>query len=95
MIGQGSFGVTYLGTYDKSKVAVKCVRIERDMDAACFLRETSALAQLRHPNILAFKGEDRLPSTIICRALHELAAVDAQGPWHMCAGAVIQAPQGC
>ena len=60
MIGQGSFGVTYMGTYDKTKVAVKCVRIERDVDAKFFLRETIALAQLRHPNITAFKGEDRL-----------------------------------
>ena len=77
VIGQGSFGVTYMGTYDKTKVAVKCVRIEREVDATTFLRETSALARLRHPNIMAFIGEDQLPSASICQILHKLAAVDA------------------
>ena len=76
MIGKGSFGVTHMGTYDEKQVAVKCVRIEREMEATTFLRETSALAQLRHPNIMAFVGEDQLPSAIICRMLHELTAVD-------------------
>ena len=66
MIGQGSFGVTHMGTYDKKKVAVKCVRIEREVEATTFLRETSALAQLRHPNIMTFIGKHQLPSAIIC-----------------------------
>ena len=59
-------------------VAVKYVRMERDSHAKFFLRETSALARLKpHPNIMGYKGKDWQSSTIICRTLHELTAVDA------------------
>lgn len=57
VIGKGSFGTTYLGNYDGQTVAIKCVRIEREVEATTFLRELGALARLRHANIMAFVGE--------------------------------------
>lgn len=55
-LGKGSFGTTYLGEHDGNAVAVKCVRIEREVEATTFLRELGALARLRHANIMAFLG---------------------------------------
>ena len=56
MIGKGSFGTTYLGKLDDQEVAVKCVRIEHEIEATTFLRELGALARIRHANIMTFLG---------------------------------------
>ena len=64
MIGKGSFGTTYLGNYDGQTVAVKCVRIEHEIEATTFVRELGALARIRHANIMMFLGTfSRLIST--------------------------------
>ena len=56
MIGKGSFGTTYLGKFDGQEVAIKCVRIEHEIEATTFLRELGALARIRHANIMTFLG---------------------------------------
>lgn len=56
ILGKGSFGTTYLGSFDGQEVAVKCVRIEHEIEATTFLRELGALARIRHSNIMTFLG---------------------------------------
>jgi len=57
VIGEGSFGTTYRGTWKGGDCAVKCVRIANPDEAQSFLREVETLALIRHPNIMPFYGE--------------------------------------
>ena len=50
------FGQTYLGCWRGGDLAVKCVRVSKESEAASFLREVAALAALRHPNVMQFYG---------------------------------------
>ena len=56
LLGKGTFGETFQGTWRGQEVAVKCVRIKSHDDAASFLREADALSALQHPNIMQFHG---------------------------------------
>ena len=56
VIGEGSFGTTYRGTWKGGNCAVKCVRIANPDEAQSFLREVETLALIRHPNIMPFYG---------------------------------------
>ena len=56
VIGEGSFGTTYRGTWKGGDCAVKCVRIANPDEAQSFLREVETLALMRHPNIMPFYG---------------------------------------
>ncbi len=44
VIGKVSFGVTYMGTYDQTKVAFKCMRIESDVEANSYGRPALSLS---------------------------------------------------
>ena len=56
LLGKGMFGQTYLGCWRGGDLAVKCVRVSKESEAASFLREVAALAALRHPNVMQFYG---------------------------------------
>lgn len=56
MIGEGSFGTTYRGSWKGGEAAIKCVRIANPDEAQSFLREVETLALLRHPHIMPFYG---------------------------------------
>lgn len=51
------FGQTYLGCWRGGDLAVKCVRVSKESEAASFLREVAALAAIRHPNVMQFYGK--------------------------------------
>ena len=57
VLGEGTFGTTYLGTWRGGAVAVKCVKIKQRDEAESFLREVHVLACIRHPNVMPFYGE--------------------------------------
>ena len=56
LLGKGMFGQTYSGCWRGGDLAVKCVRVSKENEAASFLREVAALAALRHPNVMQFYG---------------------------------------
>ena len=56
LIGEGSFGKTYMGMLGGQQVAVKSVEVRQETESVTFLRELRALVRARHPNIMAFKG---------------------------------------
>lgn len=56
IIGKGSFGVTYMGEFRGSQVAIKSVEVRQDTESMSFLRELGALVRAKHPNIMAFQG---------------------------------------
>ena len=56
VIGEGSFGTTYRGSWKGGECAVKCVRIANPDEAQSFLREVETLALIRHPNVMPFFG---------------------------------------
>jgi len=56
LLGKGMFGQTYLGCWRGGDLAVKCVRVSKESEAASFLREVAALAAIRHPNVMQFYG---------------------------------------
>jgi hypothetical protein len=63
-IGRGTMGVVYLALReaDQSVVAVKTITPDaasNEADCDRFLRETMIMAQLTHPNIVAFRGMGR------------------------------------
>ena len=57
VLGKGSFGETFQGTWRGQDVAVKCVRIKSHDEASSFLREADTLSALHHPNIMQLHGE--------------------------------------
>lgn len=63
LLGKGMFGQTYLGCWRGGDLAVKCVRVSKQSEAASFLREVAALAAIRHPNVMQFYGEPLSPCT--------------------------------
>lgn len=69
LLGKGMFGQTYLGCWRGGDLAVKCVRVSKESEAASFLREVAALAAIRHPNVMQFYGESLCFRTGTCVAL--------------------------
>ena len=73
MLGEGSFGVVYLGVLHGNKVAVKIFKeiksysfksgSDSDFDSTtrAFLDELSVMADLRHDNIQSIRGYTKLP----------------------------------
>lgn len=60
VLGEGTFGTTYLGRWRGGNVAVKCVKIKARDEAESFLREVHVLACVRHPNVMPFFGVPQL-----------------------------------
>ena len=56
VLGEGTFGTTYLARWRGGHVAVKCVKIKARDEAESFLREVHVLACVRHPNVMPFYG---------------------------------------
>lgn len=58
LIGTGASSEVWLGSYRKTAVAVKKIRMERVESGVFkeFGREVAALVQLRHPNLVLFMG---------------------------------------
>ena len=54
---QGAFGVVLKGTYNRSPVAIKKIKMNDDEDA--FEYEVKQMVVLRHPNIVQFMGVAR------------------------------------
>lgn len=73
MLGEGSFGVVYLGVLHGNKVAVKIFKQQRsynlkfasdtefDSSTRAFLDELNMMADLRHDNIQSIRGYTNLP----------------------------------
>lgn len=76
LLGKGMFGQTYLGCWRGGDLAVKCVRVSKESEAASFLREVAALAALRHPNVMQFYGGSLCTDLLLRRKAHA-AAMDA------------------
>lgn len=55
-IGQGTFGSVYRSLCRGGFCAVKCVSPHSDDEGVNFVREVEALAQVRHPNVMAMYG---------------------------------------
>ena len=66
LLGKGMFGQTYLGCWRGGDLAVKCVRVSKESEAASFLREVAALAAIRHPNVMQFYGKPSSLHRQIC-----------------------------
>lgn len=56
IIGTGSFGEVWCGTYRGNKVAIKTTRALKISAYQSFLNELTVLPRLRHPNIVMFIG---------------------------------------
>eukprot|EP00756_Hemistasia_phaeocysticola_P059327 Hpha_TRINITY_DN3606_c1_g1::TRINITY_DN3606_c1_g1_i1::g.1076::m.1076 len=57
LLGKGSFGEVYKGSYQELPVAVKVQRVDsRDTDITEWKREVKVMTRLRHPNILMLIG---------------------------------------
>mmetsp|Transcript_17672 Transcript_17672/g.53171 ORF Transcript_17672/g.53171 Transcript_17672/m.53171 type:complete len:371 (+) Transcript_17672:418-1530(+) len=55
-IGSGCFGTTYRGRWRGIICAIKVVRVSKPGEAISFLREVSALSDVKHPNVMPFYG---------------------------------------
>jgi serine/threonine protein kinase len=62
-IGEGAFGAVYKGTYNRTTVAVKELKVQQlsERQQAEFMAEVAIMAQLRHPNIVEFYGYTATP----------------------------------
>uniref|UniRef100_A0A6B2L7H3 Protein kinase domain-containing protein n=1 Tax=Arcella intermedia TaxID=1963864 RepID=A0A6B2L7H3_9EUKA len=56
MIGSGSFAVVYRGYWRKTEVAIKMLQNNIKNDQNNFLKETSLMLNLRHPNVVTLMG---------------------------------------
>ncbi|GLC40749.1 hypothetical protein PLESTB_000026500 [Pleodorina starrii] len=56
VLGEGEFGITYLGTWRHAAVAVKVVRLRHAAELTSFLREVETMSYIRHPNVVPFLG---------------------------------------
>ena len=56
LLGKGSFGETYLALLRGKEVAVKCVRVNGDVETRTFLRELEAMTRISNPNVMGFYG---------------------------------------
>ena len=74
IVGKGSFGVTYDGEFKGTKVAIKSVEVRDEIEGKSFLRELDTLTRARHPNIMAFYGEQLTSSLFL--ATESLSAID-------------------
>lgn len=78
VLGEGTFGTTYMGRWRGGDVAVKCVRIQQRDEAESFLREVHVLACVRHPNVMPFYGGHAF-DIILASVLAEHTALVLQG----------------
>ena len=69
VLGEGTFGTTYMGRWRGGGVAVKCVHIQQRDEAESFLREVHVLACVRHPNVMPFYGAFCMPCACTCLVL--------------------------
>ncbi|GFR48878.1 hypothetical protein Agub_g10820 [Astrephomene gubernaculifera] len=56
VLGEGEFGVTYLGSWRHAAVAVKVVRLRHAAELTSFLREVESMSYIRHPHVVPFLG---------------------------------------
>ena len=80
VIGRGSYGPVYSGTWDGERVAVKMK--EAEGDNASFPRELRALENLRHCNLMQLYGFCRETSSFVFPCMHNdlRAALDHDVP---------------
>jgi len=53
-IGEGNFGLVYIGTWNSFDVALKSIKEEKNIPA--FVEEITLLKDLRHPGIVSVFG---------------------------------------
>uniref|UniRef100_A0A6B2L8V8 Protein kinase domain-containing protein n=1 Tax=Arcella intermedia TaxID=1963864 RepID=A0A6B2L8V8_9EUKA len=56
MIGSGSFAAVHRGYWRKTEVAVKMLQSKVKNEKSSFLKETTLMLNLRHPNIVSLMG---------------------------------------
>lgn len=62
LLGCGSFGKVYRGSWRKTDVVVKCIAIASETEKRAFFREVKVWRQAQHPNVVRFFGAWHLSS---------------------------------